>query len=98
MSSIDSLTETRVTRRAWTGIAAACAVVAATGLALGFSAAAAEATKDKVMKMDEPMSGEMKKEGMKKGDVKQHAEKWDLKMKDMMEKEEKVMTQGDAKK
>lgn len=42
----------------------------------------------KPMKEDEPMAGEMKKKGMKKGDVKQWAEKHDEKMREMMKNEE----------
>jgi hypothetical protein len=41
----------------------------------------------KPMKMDEPMHGEMKKKGMKKGDVKKAAERKEREMKPMMEKE-----------
>jgi len=44
------------------------------------------------------MRGEMKKEGMKKRDVKDSMEKWGPKMDDMMDKEEKAMTRGNAKK
>ncbi len=39
------------------------------------------------MKMDEPMHGEMKKKGMKKGDVKKAAERKGQEMKPVMEKE-----------
>lgn len=98
MSDIDSLVDARITHRAWMGAAAACAVVAVAALALAFGAPAAELTQNATMKMDEPMSGEMKKEGAKKRDVKQHAERWDPKMKAMMEKEEKAAPQGSAKK
>jgi pentapeptide MXKDX repeat protein len=42
------------------------------------------------MKMDEPMAGEMKKEGMKKGDVKKAAEKKDREMRQMLEKEQQA--------
>ena len=45
----------------------------------------------KPMKMKEPMSGEMKKPGMTKGDVKKAAQKKDRDMKEPMEKEEKAM-------
>jgi hypothetical protein len=41
----------------------------------------------KPMKMDEPMHGEMKKKGMKKGDVKKAAEKKGRRMKPMVERE-----------
>lgn len=60
---------------------------------------AEDAAKAKVpMKMDEPMSGEMKKPSMKKGDVKKAADDKQQKMKPMMEQEEKMMPRGDAKK
>ena len=104
MPSTDSLLATRVTRRALMRGAAACAVVTATGLAFGFGALAADeprvaqATEREPMKMDEPMSGEMKKKGMKKGDVKKAAEKKEREMRDMIENEEKSMAQGPAKK
>jgi predicted PurR-regulated permease PerM len=98
MSDVDSLVDARVTRRAWKGAVAVCAVVAVAALALVFGAPAAELTRNATMKMDEPMSGEMKKEGAKKRDVKQHAEKWDPKMKAMIEKEEKATLRGSAKK
>jgi len=104
MLSIDSLMATRITRRALVRGAAACAVATAAGLALGFGALAADqprvaqATKSEPMKMDEPMSGEMKKKAMKKGDVKEAAEKKEREMRDILEKEEKSMPQGAAKK
>ena len=41
----------------------------------------------KPMKMDEPMGGEMKKKGMKKGDVRKAAERKQREMKPTMEKE-----------
>ena len=41
----------------------------------------------KPMKKKEPMAGEMKKDGMMKEDVSKAAQKWDQKMKEMMEKE-----------
>ena len=44
--------------------------------------------KSKPMNMDEPMAGEMKKEGMKKGDVKKAAEKKDSEIRKMIEKEQ----------
>ena len=90
----------RVTRRASVRRAAACAVLAATGLALGICAlaadepAVAQAQKSEPMKMDEPMSGEMKKKGMKKGDVKKAAEGKEREMREMLEKEEKSMPPG----
>ncbi len=45
----------------------------------------------KAMKIDQPMAGEMKKEGMMKGDMKKSAEKKQREMKDAMKKEEKAM-------
>ena len=48
----------------------------------------------KPMKMDEPMHGEMKKKGMKKGDVKKAAKKRERELKPMIEKE----AAGSAKK
>lgn len=83
-------------------------VIAFSALAPGSSSTAAEAPadapksspspKNKPMRMDEPMRGEMKKEGMMKRDVKKSMEKWGPKMDDMMDKEEKTMTRGNAKK
>jgi hypothetical protein len=72
------------------------------GLAAVTGARAADAPKapqaSKPMKMDEPMPGEMKKPGMKTGDVKKAAGKKDREMKAMMQKEEKSMPGGGAKK
>lgn len=42
-------------------------------------------------KMDEPMAGNMKRPGMKQGDVKKQAEKKSRAMKPKLEKEEKEM-------
>jgi len=53
--------------------------------------ATAPAKAGKPMKMDQPMAGEMKKEGMTKGDMKKAAEKKQRDMQDVMEKEEKAM-------
>ncbi len=64
-------------------------IVVAAVAGFAFCAQAAEPVKDAKIKMDEPMSGEMKKEGTKKRDVQEHAKKWDRKMKAMIEKEEK---------
>jgi len=50
------------------------AIALAAILATGTGAWGADAP-GKPMKMDEPMHGEMKKKGMKKGDVKKAAEK-----------------------
>jgi len=63
------------------------AVVAAAVLVAGPLAYAADPQPGKPMKMDEPMHGEMKKKSMKKGDVKQAAEKKQREMKPAMEKE-----------
>ena len=52
---------------------------------------APKAEAKKPMKTNEPMTTEMKKPGMMKGDVKKAAEKKDGEMKGMMEKEEKEM-------
>ena len=52
----------------------------------------------KPMKTDQPMSGEMKKEGMMKGDVREAAAKKQRDMKDVMEKEEKAMARETIKK
>ncbi len=91
-----------------TAAAVALAVIASSALAQISGSAAAEAPavapesspppKNKPMKMNEPMRGEMKKEGMMKRDVKDSMEKWGPKMDDMMDKEEKEMTRGNAKK
>jgi hypothetical protein len=51
-------------------------------------------TPGKPMKMDEPMPIKMKKPGMKKGDVKRAAEKKELEMKAIMDRE----SAGGAKK
>ena len=52
--------------------------------------AAADTTAKPPMKMDEAMPGEMKKPGMKKGDVKKAGDDKQQKMKPMMEKEEQA--------
>jgi hypothetical protein len=80
------------------GLPSACSLIAIAGLVVSFGALAAETRTSEPMKMDEPMSGEMKKKGMKQGDVKKQGEQWDEKMKEMIEKEEKTMNQGNAKK
>ena len=76
-----------VTRRALLAIVTACALVQAAGALAGDFPKTAGA-KSKSMNMDEPMAGEMKKEGMKKGDVKKAAEKKDSEMRKMLEKEQ----------
>jgi hypothetical protein len=104
MSSIGSLTATDITRSRIEGGVVRYAVAAAIGLALGSSVLAADAssgaraTESEPMKMDEPMSGEMKKKGMKKGDVRKAAEKKEAEMRDMIEKEEESMPRGPVKK
>lgn len=55
------------------------------------SPAATPAKAKKPMKMDQPMPGEMKKEGMLKGDVSKAAAKKQRDMQEVMEKEEKAM-------
>jgi hypothetical protein len=81
-----------ITRRVVVGSAAVCAL-----LALGIDALA-QPTPSAPMKMDEPMSGEMKKKGMKKRDVKSAAEKKEREMKGMIEQEQKSMPQDARKK
>jgi len=104
MPGFDLLTTTRVPRPPLVRGAAVCALAAAAGLALGFGAlaadapAVAQATQREPMRMDEPMSGEMKKKGMKKGDVKKAAEEKEREMRGTIEQEEKSMPQGAAKK
>ncbi len=51
-------------------------------------AAKAEAAKAKPMDMNAPMAGGMKKDGMRLGDVKKAEQKWDRRMRPMLEKEE----------
>jgi len=62
------------------------AVVAAV-LVAGPLVHAADPRPGKPMKMDEPMHGEMKKKGMKKGDVKRAAEEKRRDVKSAMENE-----------
>ncbi|MCX7143844.1 MAG: hypothetical protein NT123_22950 [Proteobacteria bacterium] len=69
--------------------AAVCAFALASGSgALADDQPKAGTAKNKPMNMDEPMAGEMKKEGMKKGDVKKAAEKKDGEIRKMIEKEQ----------
>jgi len=81
-----------------------CVLVAAAELGLAFGALAADVAKQapanesQPMKMDEPMTGEMMKKGMKKGDVKKAAEEKEREMKAKLEKEEQSMPQAPAKK
>lgn len=65
------------------------ALVVAVLLASGFCAYGADSssTPGKPMNMDDPMPIKMKKQGMKKGDVKKAAEKKEREMKAMMDKE-----------
>ncbi len=69
------------------------AIALAAILAAGTGAWGADAP-GKPMKMDEPMHGEMKKKGMKKGDVKKAAKKREREMKPILERE----AAGSAKK
>ncbi len=69
------------------------AIALAAILAVGTGAWGADAP-GKPMKMDEPMHGEMKKKGMKKGDVKKAAKKREREMKPILERE----AAGSAKK
>jgi len=62
------------------------AIALAAILAAGTGAWGADAP-GKPMKMDEPMHGEMKKKGMKKGDVKKAAKKREREMKPILERE-----------
>jgi hypothetical protein len=76
-------------RRVLPGLAAAYALVLATGTgALAADSPKAETARSKPMNMDEPMAGGMKKESMKKGDVKKAAEKKDREMRKMLENEQ----------
>ena len=58
---------------------------------LPLAAPADEPAIKKHMKPKEPMAGEMKKDGMKQGDVKKAAEKKDKQMKEPMKQEEQKM-------
>ena len=69
------------------------AIALAAILAAGTGAWGADAP-GKPMKVDEPMHGEMKKKGMKKGDVKKAAKKREREMKPILERE----AAGSAKK
>ncbi|MBI2309031.1 MAG: hypothetical protein HYU78_17215 [Rhodocyclales bacterium] len=87
---------TENSRRRPRGVAAlAGAVAAATTLAAARPAAAeapaAPPPSGQKMKMDEPMSGAMKKRGMTKGDVRKDAERKSRAMKPVMDTEEKAM-------
>jgi len=52
----------------------------------------AESAKAKPMNMDQPMASGMKKPGMKIGDVKKAAEKWDRQMRAMLKKEQQPVS------
>ena len=79
------------------GSAIAClglALVHAADTAIPANDAPAPPAKVKVkkpMKMDQPMAGEMKKEGMMKGDMKKAADKKQRDMEDAMRKDEQAM-------
>jgi len=79
------------------GSAIAClglALVRAADIATPANDAPAPPAKVKVkkpMKMDQPMAGEMKKEGMMKGDMKKAADKKQRDMEDAMRKDEQAM-------
>jgi hypothetical protein len=69
-------------------IAAACVLALGPGtVSAAPDAPGADRAASKPMDVDAPMAGGMKKEGMKVGDVKKAAEKWDRKMRKMIEKE-----------
>jgi hypothetical protein len=76
---------------------AAWSVLGIAALMCTFSASAAVANSES-RNRDEPMAGEMKKKGMKQGEVKKHEEKWDRKMKEMVGNEEKARARGTTKK
>jgi len=78
------------------GSAIAClglALVRAADIAIPANDAAppAKVKVKKPMKMDQPMAGEMKKEGMMKGDMKKAADKKQRDMEDAMRKDEQAM-------
>ena len=78
-----------ITQRVLLTAAAACTLALVTGTgALADDPLKAGTAKSKPMNMDEPMAGEMKKEGMKKGDVKKAAEKKHSEIRKMIEKEQ----------
>ena len=78
-----------ITQRVLLTAAAACTLALVTGTgALADDPPKAGTAKSKPMNMDEPMAGEMKKEGMKKGDVKKAAEEKDAEFRKMLEKEQ----------
>jgi hypothetical protein len=94
---IGSPADARLAQRAGIAAAAACAIAIIATPDLAFSAASPAPARSTTMRMDEPMAGEMKKEGTKKGDVKQHAEQWEKEMKVKMEEEEKARHEGSAR-
>jgi hypothetical protein len=74
----------------------AFALLAIVAASIAFAAFAAEPKPP--AKMEEPMAGNMKKPGMKQGDVKKQAEKKRRALKPMLEKEEKEMAPAPARK
>jgi Spy/CpxP family protein refolding chaperone len=74
-----------------------CIAIAAALVACSALAADPARPGRKEMPMDEPMHGQMKKPGMKIGDVKKSAEKKRQRLKPMLEKEERSMEQGKGK-
>jgi hypothetical protein len=73
--------------------------IAMTVTLVSLAASAADPAKPgkKEMPMDEPMHGQMKKPGMKTGDVKKSAEKKRQRLKPVLKKEERSMEQGSPK-
>jgi hypothetical protein len=85
-------------RRVLRANAAACALALIAGAAaMAADQPKADSAKTKPMNMDEPMAGGMKKEGMKVGDVKRAAEKWDGKMRKMIKEEQQRHAPGAKK-
>lgn len=78
-----------IAQRVLLSAAAVCTLALGTGTGvLADDPPKAGTAKSKPMNMDEPMAGEMKKEGMKKGDVRKAAEKKDGEIRMMIEKEQ----------
>lgn len=89
----DSRNVRAVVQRAFLALATAYVLALTTGSgAIAAEPAKQPSVKSKPMNMDEPMAGEMKRESMKKGDVKKAAEQWDRKMRKMMQAEQKSGT------
>jgi hypothetical protein len=74
-------------------------LIAMTAAFVSLPASAADPARPgkKEMPMDEPMHGQMKKPGMKTGDVKKSAEEKRQRLKPMLNKEERSMEQGSRK-